>query len=590
MKNEDIIEVHVDEIMKEIRRNIQIEEEEKQIPPFESIPVQNRTEVEPDASVSVDWPVLLDSLGYINLNYEVPYYNFLGPQSIKTFVKRVIRKLIRSIVNPIVNNQNILNAHFVRCLNQVRGLAETSKAQEIEQRENKKQIADISDQLQSVEKKNAETSKIQEIEQQEIKKQITDILSQLQSVEKQRQELQDYNQKLEEKIRALEEQQQIGSGEQKKTRRQLQWLEQEGILPKDAEEKVSCQQFLSQSGEDMILAYILGKCGIEESRCTYLDLGANHAKELSNTYHFYQKGARGVLVEANPTLIRELKFYRSGDQIINCCIASEGGQSVAFYVLSNEGLSTPDRAQVDEVMARDSSLKIERTVMIKTATVNEIMNAYFDSAPIYMNIDIEGEEMSILKSIDFEVHRPMIISVEMIPYRTHLVIGEKNQEILRFMRSRDYIEYAFTGINSIFIDKRQIDVMGWDLESVNNLLLTQGKSMNCIPYAKTNEFAQNTGDSVILFPGGTFFGPYLSLPEGHYQLEVAVALNGDKQRLAVTSDNGTQILEEHSLSDGNNTIPLHLQCPCEAVEFVLRNETQKTITLTKMELNTEMGK
>ena len=41
----------------------------------------------------------------------------------------------------------------------------------------------------------------------------------------------------------------------------------------------------------------------------------------------------------------------------------------------------------------------------------------------------------------------------MIPYSKKLSVGIKNQELLNFMQSKNYLEYAFTGINSIFIDK-----------------------------------------------------------------------------------------------------------------------------------------
>lgn len=556
MENKNIIEVHVDEIMREIRRKIQMEEDAERLPTFDSISFRNRELPLSDTPGHIDWSVLLNSLDYINSNYEVSYDNYLGPRSIKTFFKRVIRKLIRSIVVPIVYNQNLLNAHFVRCLNQVRSLAEDSKVQE-----------------QMREKSASLIQKL--LEQQELDRRDKEELAV---------GLQDQLQKLEKWIQTLQEQQHLNCSEQEKTREQLHWLEREGILPENPGDH-QLRQFVSQSGEDMILSYILGKCGIDEALCTYLDLGANHAKELSNTYHFYQRGARGVLVEANPTLIRELKFYRSGDQIINCCISERSGESIAFYVMSNDGLSTPDRTQVAEAMARDPSLKVERTVMVKTMTVNEIMDTYFDGAPVYLNVDIEGEEINILESIDFEAHRPMIISVEMIPYRTHLVVGEKNSEILEFMARHDYIEYAFTGINSIFLDKRQIDVTGWDLESVQNLLLTRGKPLNCIPYAKTNEFAQNKDGSVTLFPCGISFGPYLSLPGGDYQLDIVVNLNGDQQNLTITSESGTRILGEFPLTDGDNKVSFHLQQPQEAVEFVLRNETQETFILSRLILS-----
>ena len=63
------------------------------------------------------------------------------------------------------------------------------------------------------------------------------------------------------------------------------------------------KETFSQSGEDIIIDYILRVSGYPKVRCSYLDIGANHAKELSNTYFFYKQGIRGVLVEANPALI-----------------------------------------------------------------------------------------------------------------------------------------------------------------------------------------------------------------------------------------------------------------------------------------------
>ncbi len=216
----------------------------------------------------------------------------------------------------------------------------------------------------------------------------------------------------------------------------------------------------SQSGENAILAYITSYLGIDASACSYLDLGANHAKHLSNTYYFYKRGARGVLVEANPDLIAELKFYRSGDIILNRCIAEKSGQTVDFYLMSGDGLSTADKNWVGKVQESNPSIQVEKIVSVQTITVNEILDIYFDGAPVMINIDIEGCEKKILASINFETHRPLAILVEMIPYRPHLVVGRKDEEIVRFMKSKGYVEYAFTGINSIFLDEEQIKNRG----------------------------------------------------------------------------------------------------------------------------------
>lgn len=212
---------------------------------------------------------------------------------------------------------------------------------------------------------------------------------------------------------------------------------------------------VSQSGEDAIVAYILDSLNIQASRCTYVDLGANHPKDMSNTYYLYKKGARGVLVEANPSLIPELESVRQGDIILNRCVAGSNRGSVEFYVLSGDGLSTTDKAEAEQAIIRNPSLHIEKVVMVETITFNEIIDEYLHQQPVLLNLDIEGMEMDILRSIDFNKTRPLIIIVETIPYEPQLVIETKNEDIVSFMREHDYAEYAFSGINSIFIDKNK---------------------------------------------------------------------------------------------------------------------------------------
>lgn len=99
----------------------------------------------------------------------------------------------------------------------------------------------------------------------------------------------------------------------------------------------------SQSGEDAILAYLFAVLGIPFAKCTYLDLGANRPKEMSNTYFFYEQGATGTLIEANPALIPALQKERSGDVILNRCIAPKSGDVIPFHVMNVDGLSTPGR-------------------------------------------------------------------------------------------------------------------------------------------------------------------------------------------------------------------------------------------------------
>jgi len=213
----------------------------------------------------------------------------------------------------------------------------------------------------------------------------------------------------------------------------------------------------AQSGEDRILSFIVKSMVGPMNEVTYLDLGANHAKSGSNTYLFYKHGARGVLVEANPALIPELRFYRNGDIILNHCVSANDEEMIPFYVLGDSmltgnGLSTANYDAAQAALKQNPGMSIT-TVNVRTTTINDLISFYFGHSPCIVSIDIEGLEMDILRSLDFNQYRPIVFILETIPYSNPYQISNRNTEIIDFMRKFDYIEYAFTGINSVFVDK-----------------------------------------------------------------------------------------------------------------------------------------
>ena len=208
----------------------------------------------------------------------------------------------------------------------------------------------------------------------------------------------------------------------------------------------------AQSGEDMIISYLLNFLQKPISEVTYLDLGANHAKELSNTYHFYQMGARGVLLEANPELIPELEQIRPRDIVLNRAVSlSQEDQEVSFYVLNGDGLSTIDYEEARQACVQNPDLKITATYQIKTIQIQEIFETYFPQELTILSIDLEGIEEKLLEKINFEKYKPWIIVLENIPYRPTLSIDEREYKGLSLLERCGYTEYAFTGINSIFL-------------------------------------------------------------------------------------------------------------------------------------------
>lgn len=214
---------------------------------------------------------------------------------------------------------------------------------------------------------------------------------------------------------------------------------------------------VAQAGEDSIVEYILRVLGITPTNEQYLDLGANHAKQLSNTYVLYTRGMRGVLVEANPQLIGELKFFRTEDTILNKCVADTSGEFIKFYIMSGDGLSCTSIEATQEMISKNPQLYIEDEVIVETITVNDILKKYFTKAPILLSIDIEGQEENILNAIDYEKYAPLIIIVERIEYGTNIATSKRQDRIEEIMTKNGYFEYAFTGINSIFINRKKME-------------------------------------------------------------------------------------------------------------------------------------
>ena len=239
--------------------------------------------------------------------------------------------------------------------------------------------------------------------------------------------------------------------------RALEKMNLDDYLDVDIQRNIHNKKTYSQSGEDAIISYVLNFIGIDLKKVRYLDLGANHAKEMSNSYAYYENGASGVLVEANPELIDELKEIRPRDVIINKAIAFGNEKNINFYVMSGDGLSTLSYKSAQEAMKVNPDIHVKQIYHVETIRVNEILEKYFKQGIDILSIDLEGIEEEILKQIDFKKFRPIIIVLENIEYRPYLVLGERCDKAGKILRDENYIEYAFTGINSIYVDKIAVE-------------------------------------------------------------------------------------------------------------------------------------
>jgi hypothetical protein len=152
----------------------------------------------------------------------------------------------------------------------------------------------------------------------------------------------------------------------------------------------------SQEGEDMILKYIFGK----KKDGFYVDVGAYHPYRFSNTYHFYKKGWHGINIDANDMT----KFKTTRDRDVNLQLAVGNGDTKSYREFQEGAYNT--------FCGHGISSRFIKTVQHKTYLLSTILKAYKVPQIDFMNIDVEGMDLEVLQSNDWDKYKPTVILIE----------------------------------------------------------------------------------------------------------------------------------------------------------------------------------
>jgi len=174
----------------------------------------------------------------------------------------------------------------------------------------------------------------------------------------------------------------------------------------------------------------------------FVDIGAHDGISFSNTC-FLEKimNWRGIAIEPNPEVFTRLKDNRSCD-LVNGCISNTSGKA-KFYKVS--GYAEMLSGIYDQYDSRHLQ-RIEREILTYGGSyeVQEVDAFLLDQVLAdrqifhidYLNIDVEGAELSILKSIDFNTFDISIIGCEN---------NYKDFRIPKFLSKHGYILHSIVG-------------------------------------------------------------------------------------------------------------------------------------------------
>lgn len=167
----------------------------------------------------------------------------------------------------------------------------------------------------------------------------------------------------------------------------------------------------AQQGEDLILDRIITRVlnWDTNKNYNYIDVGAYDAIDHSVTYLLYLRGWKGVVFDPSITTEKSFRFWRKRDKFIRAVVGDEDNTKVNFYI--------PNSSNGDKSLTSSKYPPKEKIENYKKLTFNQVnLNNELKRQGInkvdFLNLDVEGAELEIINSFDFEFFKPSIIAIE----------------------------------------------------------------------------------------------------------------------------------------------------------------------------------
>ncbi len=191
---------------------------------------------------------------------------------------------------------------------------------------------------------------------------------------------------------------------------------------KPAREAYSIPVF-SQDGEETCLREFFGN----KKDGFYVDVGAYHPFRFSNTAWAYERGWTGINIEPNAEGHKRFLWARERDININCGISEEEG-FLTYFQLDEGACNTFYREEISR------SLSIKKEEKVATKRLDSVFSEYQVEQIDFMDIDVEGAEMAVLHSNNWDLYRPMIVLIEQKMSMEEVL----RSEVFTFMKEKGY--------------------------------------------------------------------------------------------------------------------------------------------------------
>lgn len=207
------------------------------------------------------------------------------------------------------------------------------------------------------------------------------------------------------------------------------------------------KKFYSQFGQD---EFILKNIFQNKKEGVFVDVGANHPTNCSNTFLLEQNGWTGIAIEPQQNL-RDLWPAARKTPCLKFVIGPEN--KIINFIEGN-----PEEHGLSGVEGFNKVKTNHKTISLEQKKLSDILSENLIDEVDYLSIDVEGYEMNVLESVDFSKVKIKVISIENdLGFQKLPFIGKRlgselgDNKLRKYLKDRGYKYVARIVCDDFFI-------------------------------------------------------------------------------------------------------------------------------------------
>lgn len=204
------------------------------------------------------------------------------------------------------------------------------------------------------------------------------------------------------------------------------------------------QYSYAQEGEDLILRSIFRNV----NSGFYVDVGAYHPYQFSNTYLFYRLGWHGINIDAMPGSMKSFRSRRKRDINIEAMVSDTEAETT-FYCFNQPALNTFSKELALD-RERINKFKIIDQKKVCPQRLDAILDQYLplNQKIDFISIDVEGHELAVLHSNNWSQYHPNVAAIELLGTDMN---GVMKHPVHKYMGDQGYYLFAKTANTAIYL-------------------------------------------------------------------------------------------------------------------------------------------